>query len=78
MVIKKFVIGKSYNYNDIEEFANQPKSKEDDSSKFEMNEYGQDYTGRGFIVLEDERENVFSFVSDGYLNGTTYKCIYIG
>ena len=28
--------------------------------------------------LEDERENVFSFVSDGYLNGTTYKCIYIG
>ncbi len=72
MGVKKFELGKCCNYTDIEKFV-------EENEEFTMTEYGQDYTGRGFIVLENDREDYYSFVSDGWSsNGTTYKCISAG
>lgn len=72
MVINEIKLGSSYTHTQLEDFVGK-------NDEYTMNEYGQIYTGRGFIVIENDREDFYSFVSDGWCsNGTTYKCIHIG
>lgn len=65
-----FEKGKSYNFNEIEEFVN------DNQEEITMEEYGEDVIGEGFIVLK-EGNNTVSFMLDGVgSNGFTYQCIF--
>jgi hypothetical protein len=50
-----------------------------DENSYDVEEYGNESRmGMHFITLQDEKDNVISFVFTGYssLNGSTYMCVY--
>jgi hypothetical protein len=63
--------GKTYNYKEIEEFANQ--------NNFEIEEFGRNCVGENFLKLQhNDKDIVISFVLVGATNiQYIYECVYV-